>query len=162
VILLRMKITEDKPADVTVRAWRSILRGCHEAQGRYWQREILPRHFAPYARFKYGYQQRTQRYLAYKLKTGRGMVDLVYSGGMQEYLTSTGIVRGFPSRATITMTGPRYVTPNPVGRRPNAPNLAKEVLSVAADERTELAQVLEQDFTRRLAQWRETRTTVID
>jgi hypothetical protein len=25
-----------------------------------------------------------------------------------------------------------------------------------------LAQVLEQDFTRRLAQWRETRTTVID
>ena len=149
---IRVRITYIKPPDVTVRAWREGMRAAHAEAARVWHEEMLPDHFTPFARFKYQYQPRTlatrkrKKQLAEKGQVLEGgLVDNVWSGTMRNLLTGAASIRAYPSRFTVTMPGPPYISmrPNPVGRSANQPDKAAEILKITPDQRLQLARVVD-------------------
>jgi hypothetical protein len=61
-------------------ALREVLKTHHK--------ERIPGHFAHGAHSKYGYQPRSQKYIARKIKLGLGGTDLVEAGGTKQEMTS--------------------------------------------------------------------------
>lgn len=121
MISLAVQIRESKPDHVTIRRWREIWRGIWQQIGDKWKDENLKDHFTEQAAQKYGYQPRTLRYRANKVKRfikGKGFpearalgpIDLVYSGRMYRTVTKGAVVQTYPSRATIKMPGPEYIS----------------------------------------------------
>ena len=140
-------ITEDRPPDVSLRAWRrEIVKPTNEDIGDYWHEKIFPRHFKPGAAQKYKHSKRTPGYLKKKEALARrGIVkrvsgqiqDNVFTGRMRADLKRSRIVRGYPTRVTIKMMGPRYVTMRVY--KSNQPDKAAELSYITADEEKELA-----------------------
>ena len=146
VAKLNFILIEDKPIDVAMRAWRrDILKKAHEDVGDYWHEKMLPKHFKPGASQKYKHAARTPGYLKKKERlAARGTVkrvsgqlqDNVFTGRMRADLKRSRIVRGYPSRTTITMHGPRYVTMRV--HKSNQPDKAKEITTITPEEEQEL------------------------
>jgi hypothetical protein len=120
----------------------------NEAGAKMWRDRMLPRHFDPHAKGRYGYKQRTRKYLMAKLRAASrglcregGIVDLVYSGQLKEYMTTTGITRATPRGATVTMKGPRYIQIN--GPAANHPDMREEILTVIEEEKSEIGRRME-------------------
>lgn len=153
-----MKAT--RPPDVSIHAWRRISRAAHAAAGALWHSEMLPRHFEPIARQRYQYQPRTKGYLrrkaaAFRKGKAKAGADtpLVFTGLLRESLMRLGTVRAFPTRASVRMAGPRYITMRPFNS--NQPDKAAEVTRVTRQERTELAKVLKREVVQGLAEYRQ-------
>lgn len=114
--VLRTNFRESRPMDVAVRRWNEMGREAHRVGGQLWQEEMLPKHFQVESKILYHHQPRRQKYLAGKQRAAeRGFIqaadiDNLYTGRMYHYLSSTAVVRAFPTRATINMIGPRYMT----------------------------------------------------
>lgn len=178
-----IKIRMERPPEVAVRRWNEITRAGHEEEGRHWHQKMLPEHFKPYAKFKYRHRRRTRKYLDRKLKLAQagkvlegGQIDNVAKGAMRRAIQSTGVVRAFPSRVSIKMIGPRYMTFRSIadldeetkkkiragrvgkgkfsGDQPDKP---KELLTVTAPEEKKLAEVLGGSVERQLRELREPR-----
>jgi hypothetical protein len=72
---------------------------------------------------------------------------LVYTGDLERsVMASRGNVRGFPTRATVTLNGPSYFKIRP--KNPTHPNMAKEILTVIPAERQRLAAQAEKNMNR--------------
>ena len=143
--LLRMKL--EMPDMFSIRVWRDVMRNSHREVGRYWLKNILPKHFEPGARARYGYKPRTERYMRSKAKTRHGTTDLVYTGRARDQLQSTGVVRGFPSRTTVTMLSPNYMPTNQLtSAKRNQPFMVGEFLQLTEDDRVELESIFAQAF----------------
>ena len=106
----------------------------------------LPRHFREGNRRRYNHKARTAAYKKQKRRLARrskvergGRVDLVYSGLLESLVTRHHIVKAFPTRATINLQGPRYVTMRP--KDPTKPFKAREIITVRDDERADLDEV---------------------
>jgi hypothetical protein len=146
MILIKSTVTVDKFA--SKRAWQRGMRQAHAEQGEYWHTKILPKHFEPGAGAKYGHKPRSDKYqrrkkklaAAGKVKYG-GMVDNVATGRMETMLKGMGVFRAFPTRVTVYMTGPRYITMRPY--ETNQPDKAKEITALTAQEISDLENVLE-------------------
>ena len=144
---LRGKLIVERPAHLTVRRWRAILREAHERVGAMFLREIQPRHFQPGAASRYGYRRRSEKYLRRKRQLAArgiaiegGRTDLVLTGLLRRAVTQFGRVRGFPTRATVTAPLPGYV---PVRRRTlKNPPLFEELTRLRIDEARRLRQRL--------------------
>ena len=135
--------------------------------GLYWVQNFLEGHFKPEATAKYGYKFRkywirlaSQRR---ELKT-KGMgpfqlsrTPLVKTGYMKQELLSHVVVRGFPSRATVVMFGPKYTSMN--FRTINQPNKPKEITTVTKAETRELIGVLKDALISGINAVRQTRVT---
>jgi hypothetical protein len=163
MIPARILLTEERPPDVAARAFREMLRAANAAAGRSWHRSALPDHFEPQAHYKYNHKPRSQKWLRRKRRlaaVGRaergGRVDNVYSGTLERMVRSWAQVRAFPTRATVTMTGPRYVTMKP--RSASRPHIAAELTTVTRDESESLAFAAELTLGRELDQYRAPRT----
>lgn len=163
MIPTRILITEERPADVSARAFREMLRAANAKAGHLWHRDALPNHFSPQAHYRYRHKTRSQKWLKRKLKlaaAGRaergGRVDNVYTGTLERMVRSWAQVRAFPTRATVTMIGPRYVTMKP--RSASRPHIAAELTTVSRDESESMAFVAEMTLGRELDQFRATRT----
>lgn len=145
---MRLRFEVEVPESMSARAVQRMMREAHRAVGRYWQDNLLAKAFRPGAAQRHDHKPRSKKYLARKrrlAKTGRvkmdGVVDLVYSGDMRTLLKNRGIIKSFPTRASLTLQGPRYVSMKPFRR--DAPNLGEEVTSLSSGERTELDGVFE-------------------
>jgi hypothetical protein len=154
-IIHAVTVKMDKPGYFSVRAWRTALKAAHEAEGRTWRDRFLKLHFERQGKGRYQYQPRSRRYLIEKAALARigrceegGQADLVLTGLMREYILTTPQIRAYPTRVTITMAGPRYLTMNP---KPPKPNMAREVCAVTDDERSELSRVLRQTLDAAMA-----------
>lgn len=194
---LRVKITESRPRDIPRDVWRHILRRAHQEVGDVWHKEILPEHFKPGARAKYRHRLRRLRYDRRKSqRIGRAWApsnpvvvegpqptDNILSGAMQRELKRQRTVRAFPTRVTVTMFGPRYMTMRAFtgdaaravqegwtygrGREfskrysGNQPDKRKEITTVTIAERRRLAAVLEKSVADQLAAYRAPKTTEI-
>ncbi len=117
------------------RAHGRVMRAGWAAIGAYWHKEYLPKHFEAGAFQRYGYQPRSNKWRRRKVGLARagkvikgGQVDLVATGTMEKLLESVGLVRAYPTRASIKMIGPRYVTLRPKGTQPNKYAEATRVL----------------------------------
>lgn len=183
MILIRTKLYEERPLDVARDAWRVFMREAHAIQGAFWHREMLPGHFTEGAKFKYHHQARTAKYKKRKRREAAngtlsviripgvgtiqsgpvlmgGVVDNVYRGTLMRSMLNTPSIRAYPSRVTVTMSGPNYI-----GMKPNRyagsnqPHKAQEIIATTRDEQKKLGQVLEEAVTARLNGYRAPRTT---
>lgn len=153
-----MSVTFNKPPEVSIRAWRNGMREAWRTVGQHWQQQLLPRHFRRGAAATYNHKPRTAEYLRRKKLAGRGTgplakfarrlgmavkyggeVDNVLTGRMEEALRLPARIIAFPTRVTIRMIGPRYMTFNPRvgGSQPNKP---AELTRLTTEEREDLSQ----------------------
>jgi hypothetical protein len=153
-IIVRAELTGNRVDDLTVREQRIVLRETMVVMATEWSNKYLPKHFNSGASSRYGYAKRRAKYLRRKRRLGDagilprgGRADLVFTGAMErEIMASRHNIRGFPSRATVTMKGPHYFRIRP--KNPNHPNLANEVNAVAPTERSQLVKVASRAYTK--------------
>lgn len=165
MILIKTEITEDKPFDVTVRAWPKMKAAAHHKAAAYWRQHFFPKHFQSSARTRYGYQARGRGYLIKKQRmAAKGLIpspptDEVFTGAMKQSLLASATIRSYPTRAAVTMTGPRYALMRPY--KSGQPNKGDELTRVTPDELTKLEQVLQAEGERQLKTFRAKRKTNI-
>lgn len=160
MIPIRFTLFESRPPEVTVRAWRELRREGLRQMGLYWHRHFLPRHFEPAARYRYRYQPRSKQWRERKRQlAARGQVklggeaDLVASGLLRDTLTRFATIRPYQNRATLRMTGPRYITMKP--RDTRQPHKALEVTTVIQAEGRDLSRMFVDHMTAGLNRIRE-------
>jgi hypothetical protein len=188
---LKVKLVSSRPLDIPRDVWRAILRKGHQDVGDAWHTKILPEHFTARARAKYRHRLRRLRYDKRKREiaaSGRpwsrqnpnpvilaGAVDNVLTGFMMKQLQQSKTVRAFPSRVTITMYGPTYISANTFtgnakqamqegwtygkgkkfsAKSGNQPDKRREITTVTQEEKRMLAGVLEQSVSEQLAAYR--------
>lgn len=173
---------------VSEREWNRAKIDCHQAIGKKWHTDMLDKHFHADAPSKYKHAPRSANYLKWKrIKAAKqrrlpgggtvqrgGRIDNVYSGEMEKSLKRVGVIRAYPSRATLTMSGPRYMTMRVfTGDRADAvskgwtygkgkkfsqragkqPDKVKEITTTTEAERNELAAVADKQLERHAAGW---------
>lgn len=116
---MRIKIVENKPPDIARQAFRDICKRGFSHIANIWYREIFPKHFRVQAKNAYQHQPRTEGYKKKKKRMAArgkvamgGTVDNVFTGAMMRQLKSGCIIRAFPTRGKVTMTGPDYLKIN--------------------------------------------------
>lgn len=174
MIVIGFKITESRPQDIPRDAWRHILRTAHRIVGEHWHHDILPDHFTAKARYRYRHKLRTRKYQREKERAGTsgrpyrkgmgavvmgGQVDNVLTGYMMDQLKSAKAIRAFPTRVTVRMFGPRYITMRPY--QSNQPDKAKEIVTTTEEQKKTLARLFEQSIVDQLNAYRAPRTTNI-
>jgi hypothetical protein len=195
---LNVKIVSTRPLDIPRDVWRQILRHGHAAVGEVWHKEVLPEHFTTKAKFKYRHERRKPGYVKRKMAAaaaGRGIsrqnpqpvlmggqVDNVVTGTMMAELKRQRTVRAFPTRVTITIYGPQYMSARTFtgdakraiaegwtygkGKKfsrysGNQPDKRKEITTTTIEERKRLSQVLTDTVASDLAAYRAPTTTTI-
>jgi hypothetical protein len=171
-VLWRINLESDTDwQEASERARTRALKAAMLAMASTWKEQMLPRHFQPGASTLYGYQPRKPSYLKRKARAGStarnsygrsrasftgvaggGALDLVYTGLLRRRILAGSTVRGYPTRATVSLRGPEYFTLRP--RNPERPNLAREILTIADRERATLRAAAETTFFRVLAERR--------
>lgn len=151
---------------VSRRAYVRSMTKAHEEIGKEWHTNMLPQHFTKGAASKYKHKARGTKYLKWKRKkwesrrplkkSGKyvkmgGEVDNVLTGDMKEMLTRVGVIRAFPSRTTVSMTGPRYVTMR--NYKMNQPDKGQEIETTTTQEREQLASIADKTLEREAAGW---------
>lgn len=117
---------------------REVIRDAMRSMAQLWKADMAPRHFRADASARYGYKQRSRKYLARKQQLfKRGLIPsprlaLVYTGLTRAKATGMASIRAYPTRATVDLYTPSYVRIRPMGNRPN---LYNEITAIAADER---------------------------
>lgn len=126
VPILKASLWMDQPPEMSARQWRKITKAALTEMGAKWHKEYLPRHFTRNAPAMYGHQKRSEGYLKRKRRAASkagvrhmgavvrvkygGMIDNVFSGEMERRVKALAAVRATPTRVTVKMTGPRYMT----------------------------------------------------
>lgn len=166
MLLIKTKITEERPADVSKRQWPKMLTVANAKAGTYWHKHFFPKHFVYSAKNKYNHQPRTRGYQIRKQRMAAkgvrgvlapGNVDNVFTGRMKTDLMASMTVRAYPTRASVKMTGPTYALMRPY--KSNQPNKGDEMTRVTPDEEAKLAEVLDQEMTKQLKTYRAKRVT---
>lgn len=160
---LTITMIHDQPPEVSARKTKEWQRHAFGVIGEYWFQHYLPDHFATYAAAKYGYQARTRRYLQRKAALAKagvakegGLVDLILTGDMRDVMIRASQIRAFPTRATVVMQAPLYMTFRPRG---NQPDKQAEVLSVIDSQRRKFDALWGGDYESQLAQFKAPRRT---
>jgi hypothetical protein len=173
---VKIKLMETRPADVARDAWREIQKAGMVTVAEYWFKEMLPRHFTPQAKYIYNHKPRSKVHIERKKKWATygnaimgGVVDNVMTGKMMQALTTRSVIRGFPTRATIYLYGPPYLTikfnrstkkrdgsDNKPSQQPDKP---REIFTKTPQELVELRQVLRRYISDRLTKYRSSRKT---
>jgi hypothetical protein len=157
-VIMRANLEGTIISELPIRGQRSVLRTIMFKMGEQWGQDFLKMHFTERAKNRYSHADRQPKYVRRKRRLaeryGRnnvvmrgGRVDLVYTGDLERsVMASRGNVRGFPTRATVTLNGPSYFKIRP--KNPTHPNMAKEILTVIPAERQRLAAQAEKNMNR--------------
>lgn len=139
VVLIYPQLTVDPDPGLSRRQRSRVLRAGNQVMGDYWQSQYLPLHWRTDARTRYRHTPRKPKYQAVKKRRARiglvkrhGLVDNVYGGIMERMLRSSKVVRAYPTRVTITMRGPNYISMRP--RDARKPHKAREITTVIPSE----------------------------
>jgi hypothetical protein len=156
-------IQYEQPPEVSKRKWREFMRAGMADMGAQWHTEILPKHFTQRARTKYGHKKRGAEYNLSKRRRAKhgvvkqgGRVDNVFSGTMRKALEQMSTIRAFPSRATLQMRGPNYISMRPKDSK--QPHKAREITTVTQDEEKKLSETLNETVGRKLAAYKSPKT----
>lgn len=161
-----IKTSHDQYPELARRELGEASRASNRAMAELWVDSMLADHFRASAHYKYGYAQRSAKYLAKKQKmAARGKVleggrtDLVFRGRMRQVvLGNHPLIKAFPSRATALIFGPAYFTDRP--RNPRKPNMGREVTIVLASQERILAGRGDQVFVQKANAIRATKTVI--
>jgi len=146
-----VRIDEKNSLRLSRRVRREIYTATWRAVADRWQKKWLPRHFARRARTRYNYAPRTEKWKKYKkwaaansktvnVKKG-GRVDIVFTGLTERQFRRRHAVRAFPTRATISMHGSKYITMRL--NRKNKKAMGQEIVRHIPEEIRDLADVAE-------------------
>lgn len=156
----------DPDPGLSRRKRNNLLREGHREQGQAWLDLFMPLHWRADARDRYRHQARRPSYIRVKrARAGKGivkrhgLVDNVYSGVMERLLRSSKTVQAYPTRATVKMHGPRYITMRPY--KSGHPDKGKEISTVLPAERDVLQRVLQEKVNSGLAAMKAPKTTKI-
>jgi hypothetical protein len=159
---IKIKIEDDKPPDVAARRYREFSKRGFEVAAAWWHQALLPEHFQQFAAAKYRYKPRTKKYLDRKRKLAErgivkdgGRLPLVFSGTMRDLMVRAAVIRGFPTRATLRMEAPRYVTFRP---KANQPDKVAEVTRVLPAQQQRLEEIYRDHVEGELKDFREKKT----
>lgn len=164
---LIIKTTHSQYPELVRRELGECSRAANRAMAETWiDSGMLKDHFTPTAHYKYGYAQRSRRYMARKTKlAARGIVmdggrtDLVFFGRLRRMLTQIHpLIKAFPSRATVLLFGPEYFSDRP--RDPRKPNMGKEVCTTLESQERILAGRGDQAFNEKAQSIRATKTII--
>lgn len=168
-----VRIIETRPADVTIRKWRTVRHEVMRVMGMHWHQNMLPLHFEPNAANVYRFEPRSQNYLEAKLKAaergtlGRRRVDpkaatdaLTLSGTLRTNVTQVATIRTFEQRFKLIMPGTSYTPARP--RSPRQPPIADEVTRLLEREKQELSKVGRKSAIAQLNALRSPQTTTIN
>ena len=168
-ITVGIKWKDRRPIHLATRQWNRIGKRIHEKVGELWRDKLLPKHFQPDAYRRYKHQPRTPRYIVAKIRRATSMkasswlrvlgpIDLVYSGQFFFQATRRKALKVYPSRVTVQVGGPYYVTgANGRGFRPNRrngskqPDKIKELKSDTLDDLAEIVELFESELDAELA-----------
>lgn len=134
-------ITSDPDIGKLARRFPDIMKTVLTSVALVWHRDMLPLHFKPTSKRRYHYQNRRLGYERRKrnwAKSGRqnikqgGQSALVYSGTTEDLATGHKTVRAYPTRVTLRMPAPKWITPR--RKDPRKPNMHEEVLRVIPNE----------------------------
>jgi hypothetical protein len=144
VIPIFVQTVNEEHPELSRRQLTTVLRAMHQVMGDEWAQNLLPEHFRPSAFRAFGYQPRTVKYNAVKMRMFRyGLTDkrsgrkviagpdtpLVYTGRLREEVLASANVRAFPTRVRITMSGPVYFTLRPYKSKTTI-RIANEILAM--------------------------------
>lgn len=170
---IKTQIMETRPFDILRDDWRQMQRNGMRAVGEYWHDKMLPNHFTTQAKNIYDHEPRSNKWKAIKQNLARrgkaimgGMVDNVLTGAMMNAVKSRAVIRGFPTRCTVYMSGPGYMKSTGFSRKKlrkvtRQPNKIREMLTTTPREAEELKRVLNRVMREQLANKRRRRTTKV-
>jgi hypothetical protein len=172
VYAFTITIRFEKPPETLVRSWREGMKEAHYAQGLHWHTEILPKHFEPGSESNYHHKPRQAKYKKYKRMAAQGngpykkrgpialggIVDNVFTGFLMRMMLNLAVIKPYPSRVTVRMAGPRYISMRPY--KSNHPDKARELTEVTDRERAQLNDVLRREVLKRFRLAKETPITI--
>lgn len=133
-----VKFQRRETLGLTVREFGELKQRTWKAAGQYWSKVMLPRHFQKSAHNTYRYQPRSPKYLKRKERMAErgkaekgGTTDLVLSGDLEQKVKDHVFIRTYPSRMTMKLIGPSYLTSKPKGSRPN---MGQELFAISDGE----------------------------
>jgi len=153
-VAFSVTMEDDHSLKFSRRVRNEIYRGaCLAIAGR-WQIKWLRKHFTRRARQRYRHAPRTEKWKARKkreaAKSSRvkkgGRVDIVYTGLAERLFNKAHAVRAFPTRASINMHGPRYITMRPRGKNRHA--IGQEITRTVSEELRDLDRVGQAELER--------------
>lgn len=138
-MIIYCEIKEDFTEGLTVRGRRNVLRANNLAIAQTWEAKYLRLHFSASAGRKYGYKNRTRKWLRRKRQLAAqgkvlygGTRDLVATGRLERAMQSRQIVSATPAFSKVRLIGPNYFR---IRYRPGRPNLGEEVTTVVESEK---------------------------
>jgi len=140
------------PAEHT-RQFGKIVKEVFKESVELWHRKMFPRHFTVRGARKYGFQDRTKRYVRRKRRKKGHNKPWVWSGTLRRVATRRIKITGTAKGATGRISGKRFKN-----LRASYPDVEKELTITAPDEAQKLAQFVERESARRLKAVRKKRT----
>lgn len=147
-----MQVPEIVSQSLGKRAMDRAFRAAYEATGNVHHQKLIPRHFEKKRQDAYRDKPRSKGYAIAKAKiAGKGKAaepdtDRVFSGLMKQSMCEFATVRSYPTRYTITMQAPRYMTMRPY--KINQPDKFKEIEAMAADDWPVMEGVFQKELER--------------
>jgi hypothetical protein len=164
---LRFKLIEKRPVGVVRDKWREICRKAWFLVGEHWFRNMLKNHFNVASKHKYNHRTRSTQYRKNKVKAAvrgkailGGVVDNVFTGRMMHDITSTAVIRGFPTRVRVSMFGPNYMRMR-FKAGSNQPNKKQEIITTTQDEQRILKRIMREYVTQQIKAIRDKKVTNI-
>ena len=147
-----MQVPEIISQSLGKRAMDRAFRAAYEATGNVHHQHLIPRHFDKKRQDQYRDKPRSKGYaiakakIAAKGKAKSADTDRVFTGLMQQTMTEFATVRAYPTRYTITMQAPRYMTMRPY--KVNQPDKFKEIEAMASDDWPVMEGVFQKELER--------------
>lgn len=154
--MLPIRIKVQQKAFPSKRAYSRAMKAGHQEMGEHYHQQMIPKHFEPGAAQRYGMRPRSRgykrrakpqqpSYVERAIAKGQAVAaaltrPLTFSGDLGKIVEGLAVVRGYPTRATVTHNLPVYVPARP--RTNKQPPVAAEATRVTKAEAAELSKVL--------------------
>lgn len=142
-LIIKVNVAAFGPDDVftekgkLTRKFARCAKDAYAEMGSLWHDKILPLHFQSGAKHRYNYAPRTRKYRDRRTRKGvAGDTDMVFSGDMRKQMQQFATIRAYPTRATVNVQAPTYMTLRP--------NTFKG--STQPDKFRELSQLTQSDY----------------
>lgn len=157
-LIIKVNVAAFGPDDVftekgkLTRKFARCAKDAYAEMGSLWHDKILPLHFLKTAKHRYHYAPRSWKYrlrrdpsmrpgslpsdYANRKKGVAGDTDMVFSGDMRKQMQQFATIRAYPTRATVNVQAPTYMTLRP--------NTFKG--STQPDKFRELSQLTQSDY----------------
>ncbi len=137
----------DKPAIMSVGAWRKAIKAGMYRTARFWHRQLLKKHFTINGRMEYKYAPRSVGYRRQKFNKQQHANPLEYTGDTKRKALSIEDIRATSRSGTVVLRDlPWYIRFSENIDR--LPDMVKEITTISDKDRELLGRVMQKEITR--------------